>query len=122
MCSRSLLREQPLKGVVAVGPRADTDAQVYLAPGGRAQGRNLYPSAMPSTEPRPYSATRVARHAAGRPRSARPSLKARTPLRVSRGALRVPQITVPFWVINGLSPALGNPTSAYLARKILTPP
>src|SRR5258708_8780690 len=100
MCSGSLLGEQPLKGVVAVGPRADTDAQVYLAPGGRAQGRNLYPSAMPSTEPRPYSATRVARHAAGRPRSARPSLKARTPLSLSRGALRVPEITVYFWFFN----------------------
>ena len=73
---------------------------------------------MPSTEPRPYSATRVARHAAGRPRSARPSLKARTPLSVSRGALRVPEITVYFWVIKGLSTALGESTSDYLVHKI----
>src|SRR5258708_12156801 len=118
MGSRSWLRGQPLRGVGAVGPRADTDAQVYLAPGGGAQGGNLYPSAMPSTEPGPYSATRVARHAAGRPRSARPSLKARTPLSVSRGALRVPEITVYFWVIKGLSTALGESTSAYLVHKI----
>jgi uncharacterized membrane-anchored protein len=52
----------------------------------------------------------VPRHAAGRPGSARPSLS------VSRGALRVPEITVYFWVIKGLSTAMGEATSDYLVH------
>lgn len=35
---------------------------------------------------------------------------------VSRGALRVPQITVAFWIIKGLSTAMGEATSGYLVH------
>src|SRR5262252_3547616 len=44
----------------------------------------------------------VGRHAAGR----------------ARGALRVPEIAVYFWVIKGMSTALGESTSDYLVHKI----
>jgi uncharacterized membrane-anchored protein len=37
---------------------------------------------------------------------------------VSRGALRVPEVTAYFWVIKGLSTALGESTSDYLVHKI----
>jgi len=37
---------------------------------------------------------------------------------VSRGALRVPEITVYFWVIKGLSTAMGEATSDYLVHRI----
>jgi uncharacterized membrane-anchored protein len=37
---------------------------------------------------------------------------------VTRGALRVPQITVYFWVIKGLSTAMGEATSDYLVHRI----
>lgn len=73
---------------------------------------------MPSTEPRP-SAPRVARHAAVRTRSARraPSSPRPSPA-VTRAALRVPEITVYFWVIKGMSTALGESTSDYLVHRI----
>ncbi len=62
--------------------------------------------------PTSAGAAGVPRHAAGRPRSARPALA------VSRGALRVPEITVYFWVIKGLSTAMGEATSDYLVHRI----
>ena len=62
--------------------------------------------------PTSAGAAGVPRHAAGRPGSARSSLS------VSRGALRVPEITAYFWVIKGLSTALGESTSDYLVHKI----
>jgi uncharacterized membrane-anchored protein len=76
----------------------------------------------------------VGRHAAGRPRSARPAPNARPSPAVARGALsahrsarvgsaaarslRVPEITVYFWVIKGMSTALGESTSDYLVHRI----
>jgi uncharacterized membrane-anchored protein len=62
--------------------------------------------------PTSAGAAGVPRHAAGRPGSARSSLS------VSRGALRVPEVTAYFWVIKGLSTALGESTSDYLVHKI----
>src|SRR5215469_17072776 len=64
------------------------------------------------------SARGVGRHAAGRPRGARPASSARPSAAVARGALRVPEITVYFWVIKGMSTALGESTSDYLVHKI----
>ena len=64
------------------------------------------------------SARGVGRHAAGRPRGARPASNARPSPAVARGALRVPEITVYFWVIKGMSTALGESTSDYLVHKI----
>src|SRR5260221_11663761 len=43
---------------------------------------------------------------------------ARSSLSVTRGALRVPEVTAYFWVIKGLSTALGESTSDYLVHKI----
>src|SRR5215472_7090094 len=60
----------------------------------------------------------VGRHAAGRTRGARPAPNARPSRAVARGALRVPEITVYFWVIKGMSTALGESTSDYLVHKI----
>jgi uncharacterized membrane-anchored protein len=61
----------------------------------------------------------VARHAASRTRSVRPAQSARRPSPgVSRAALRVPEITVYFWVIKGMSTALGESTSDYLVHRI----
>jgi len=60
----------------------------------------------------------VGRHAAGRTRGARPAPNARPSPAVARGALRVPEITVYFWVIKGMSTALGESTSDYLVHKI----
>ena len=60
----------------------------------------------------------VGRHAAGRTRGARPAPNARPSRAVARGALRVPEIAVYFWVIKGMSTALGESTSDYLVHKI----
>src|SRR5215472_1687159 len=60
----------------------------------------------------------VGRHAAGRTRGARPAPNARPSRAVAREALRVPEITVYFWVIKGMSTALGESTSDYLVHKI----
>ena len=67
---------------------------------------------MRSSEPGPPSA-RVARHAASRPGSAR-SYSALT----SHGALRVPEVTAYFWIIKGLSTAMGEATSDYLVHRM----
>ena len=67
---------------------------------------------MRSSGPRP-SAARVARHAANRPGSAR-SYSALT----SHGALRVPEVTAYFWIIKGLSTAMGEATSDYLVHRM----
>jgi uncharacterized membrane-anchored protein len=72
---------------------------------------------MPSMEPRPASAG-VARHAASRTRGVRPAPNARRPAGVTRSALRVPEITVYFWVIKGMSTAVGESTSDYLVHRI----
>jgi uncharacterized membrane-anchored protein len=50
------------------------------------------------------------RHAARMPRSTQRSLS------VTRGALRVPEITVYFWVIKALSTAMGESTSDFLVH------
>src|SRR5258707_5447915 len=62
--------------------------------------------------PTSAGAAGVPRQAAGRPGSARSWIS------VSRGALRVPEVTAYFWVIKGLSTALGESTSDYLVHKI----
>ena len=67
---------------------------------------------MRSNDPRSYPAARVARHAAG-PGSAR-SHSALT----SHGALRVPEVTAYFWIIKGLSTAMGEATSDYLVHRM----
>ena len=68
---------------------------------------------MRSSEPRPYSPARSARHAASRPGSAR-SFSGLT----SHGALRVPEVTAYFWIIKGLSTAMGEATSDYLVHRL----
>jgi uncharacterized membrane-anchored protein len=76
----------------------------------------------------------VGRHAASKPRSARPAPNPRPSPAVARGALsahrsaragsaaarplRVPEITVYFWVIKGMSTAVGESTSDYLVHRI----
>src|SRR5260221_13148290 len=62
--------------------------------------------------PTSAGAAGVPRQAAGRPGRPRSSLS------VTRGALRVPEVTAYFWVIKGLSTALGESTSDYLVHKI----
>jgi uncharacterized membrane-anchored protein len=44
--------------------------------------------------------------------------KMATPLKVSQRLLRVPEITVLFWIIKGLSTALGESTSDYLVHAV----
>jgi uncharacterized membrane-anchored protein len=69
-------------------------------------------------QPRP-STTGVARHAAGRTRSTRRAPSAYRPSSgVTHAALRVPEITVYFWVIKAMSTALGESTSDYLVHRI----
>jgi uncharacterized membrane-anchored protein len=76
---------------------------------------------MPSMEPRP-SSPGVARHAASRTRNARRApgtlYPASYPASPARAALRVPEITVYFWAIKGMSTALGESTSDYLVHRI----
>jgi uncharacterized membrane-anchored protein len=81
---------------------------------------------MPSMESR-SSSPGVARHAAARPRGARRARNAAlhpspgvasAALSASRRALRVPEITVYFWVIKGMSTALGESASDYLVHRI----
>jgi uncharacterized membrane-anchored protein len=69
-------------------------------------------------QPRP-STTGVARHATGRTRSTRRAPSAYRPSPgVTHAALRVPEITVYFWVIKAMSTALGESTSDYLVHRI----
>jgi uncharacterized membrane-anchored protein len=61
----------------------------------------------------PLTAPRAARGGAHRMGSADRAMRAS---RASRGALRVPEITAYFWVIKGMSTAMGESTSDYLVH------
>jgi uncharacterized membrane-anchored protein len=74
---------------------------------------------MRSSEPTPYPAARLARHAASKPGRAgssggAPFFSSLT----ARGARRVPEVTAYFWIIKGLSTAMGEATSDYLVHRM----
>jgi uncharacterized membrane-anchored protein len=93
-------------------PRASRPEDWTRPPAAAASDLRPGPGA-PRRQPpgRPPAAPAAGRHGAQRARTSRRRRRATTP-----GALRVPEITAYFWVIKGLSTAMGESTSDFLVH------